>query len=59
MSANISVNPPGSIGCINFTSLVLDDNIALEGNESFIIKLESSSAVVTIIDDDGEYQLPF
>ena len=42
-------------GCIDFTLLVVDDNVALEGNETFIITIESTSAMamVNIIDDDG------
>ena len=42
------------MGCIDFTGLVVDDDIALEGDEAFTIMLEGSMAMVTIIDDDGK-----
>ena len=44
----------GRTACIDFTDLVVDDNITLEGNEAFTIKVGSSMAMVIIIDDDGE-----
>ena len=44
----------GRTACIDFTDLVVDDDIALEGNEAFTIKVGRSNAMVTIIDDDGE-----
>ena len=46
-----------SKACIDFTNLVVDDNIALEGDEAFTIVIGSSVAMVTIIDDDGMYGL--
>ena len=42
-----------SRACIDFSNLVVDDNIALEGDEAFTIVINSSMAMVTIIDDDG------
>ena len=41
------------MSCINFTKLVVDDDVAVEGDESFAIVIGSSMAMVTIIDDDG------
>ena len=46
----------GRRACIDFTDLVVDDTIALEGIEAFTIIVGSSMAMVTIIDDDGEYK---
>ena len=54
-SAQITINPPGPMACIDFTSLVVDDDVAMEGDEAFTIQVGDSVAVVTIIDDDGEY----
>ena len=39
--------------CIDFTNVVIDDNVGLEGNENFTILVGDSMAMVTIIDDDG------
>ena len=39
--------------CTDFSDLVVDDNIALEGKEAFIIVINTSMANVTIVDDDG------
>ena len=52
----ITVNPPGGMTCIDFTDLVVDDNVALEGDEAFAIMIlgTSAMAMVTILDDDGE-----
>ena len=52
-SAQVTVDPPGPSACIDFTDLVLDDNVALEGDEAFTILVGDSMAMVTIIDDDG------
>ena len=52
-SAEITVLS-GQTACIDFTDLVVDDTIALEGIEAFTIIVGSSMAMVTIIDDDGE-----
>ena len=61
--AFITVDAPGKRGCIDFTLLVVDDTVALEGNETFIITIENTSAMamVNIIDDDGNlsYKLEF
>jgi hypothetical protein len=51
-SAQITINPPGPMACIDFTSLVVDDDVAMEGDEAFTIQVGDSVAVVTIIDDD-------
>ena len=56
-SAQITINPPGPMACIDFTSLVVDDDVAMEGDEAFTIQIRDSVAVVTILDDDGEYIL--
>ena len=53
-SASITVQPPGPRACIDFTDLVVDDTIAVEGNQAFTIIVGSSMAMVTIIDDDGK-----
>ena len=53
----ILVTPPSTMACIDFTDLVVDDNIALEGDQNFTICVGDSSAWVTIVDDDGEYTL--
>ena len=46
--------PFSSRGCTDFTDLVVDDDIALEGTQAFTIIVGSSTAMVNIIDDDGE-----
>ena len=48
------MNPPGPEGCTNFEALVVDDTIALEGDEAFTIRVDGSMAMVTILDDDGK-----
>jgi len=53
-STSITVQPPGPRACIDFTDLVVDDTIAVEGNQAFTIIVGSSMAMVTIIDDDGK-----
>ena len=45
--------------CTNFLDLVVDDNFALEGDEAFIIIVNSSMAMVTIVDDDGRFVIKF
>ena len=52
-TAAITVNPSSTRACIDFTDLVVDDNIGREGNEAFTILVGGSMAMVTIIDDDG------
>ena len=54
-STTITVAPPGSKTCIDFTDLVIDDAIALEGDQNFTIIVGESVAWVTIIDDDGKF----
>ena len=56
-STTITVTPPSSVACIDFTNLVVDDDIALEGNQSFNICVGSSTAMVVIIDDDSEFSV--
>ena len=50
----MTVAPFSSRGCTDFTDLVVDDDIALEGTQAFTIIVGSSTAMVNIIDDDGE-----
>ena len=52
-STIITVPADARIACIDFTNLVVDDDI-LEGNQSFTIHVRDSMSVVTIIDNDGE-----
>ena len=56
-STTITVTPPSSVACIDFTNLVVDDSIALEGDQSFNICVGSSTAMVVIIDDDSEFSV--
>ena len=42
-----------SKGCTYFTELIVDDEVAAEGDEEFTIVIGSSMATVKIIDDDG------
>ena len=51
----IAVEPPGPVGCTDFLALVVDDDLALEGNEAFNIMIggTGSTTMVTILDDDG------
>ena len=53
-STTVTVTPPSSVACIDFTNIVVDDNIALEGDQSFNICVGDSTSMVVIIDDDGE-----
>ena len=53
-SSQVTVEPPGPSACIDFTDLVVDDSVALEGDEAFTILVGDSMAMVNIIDDDGE-----
>ena len=53
-STTVTVDPSSSRGCTDFTDLVVDDSVALEGNQSFTIVVGSSTAMVNIIDDDGK-----
>ena len=52
----ITMQPPGPVTCIDFTDLVNDDDVALEGDEAFTIAIIDTSvmAMVTILDDDGK-----
>ena len=52
-TATITLSPFSTRGCIDFTDLVVDDNIGREVNEAFTIVVGGSMAMVTIIDDDG------
>ncbi|CAI8024988.1 FRAS1-related extracellular matrix protein 2, partial [Geodia barretti] len=51
-STTITVPAGGSMACIDFTGLVVDDNIALEGDQSFTISVGGSTSMVVIVDDD-------
>ena len=42
------------MACIDFTDLVVNDNVALEGLEAFTILVGNSMSMVTVIDDDRE-----
>ena len=52
---SVTVSAFSSRACIDFTDLVVDDDIALEGDQAFTIVVGNSMAMVTIIDDDGEF----
>ena len=52
---SITVMAPGPRACIDFTDLVEDDDLALEGDEAFTIMINGAMAMVVIIDDDGGY----
>ena len=49
------MNPTSSKACTDFTDLVIDDSIALEGDQTFTILVGNSMAMVTIVDNDGEF----
>ena len=50
----------GSVkGCTDFLELVVDDDITAEGVEAFAIVVGSSTATVTIVDDDGKQVILF
>ena len=53
---NITIQPPGLVTCIDFSDIVVNDDAALEGNETFTIFIEDTplTAMVTILDNDGE-----
>ena len=55
-STTITIQPPGQVSCINFTDLIVKDDIALERDEAFSLFIVDTPAMtmVTIIDDDGE-----
>ena len=48
-------NNVGPIACTDFSDLVVDDDIALEGDQNFTILVDGSMAMVTIIDDDCKF----
>ena len=50
-------NNVGPIVCTDFSDLVVDDDIALEGDQNFTILVDGSMAMVTIIDDDCKFDL--
>ena len=52
---SITIMAGGVEACTDFFGLVVDDNIASEGDEAFTIVIYSSMAIVTIVDDDGTY----
>ena len=45
------------MACIDFTGLVVDDNIALEGDQNFTISVGGSTSMVVIVDDDSEFSV--
>ena len=47
---------PGTGTCIDFTDLIVNDNIGLEGDEAFSILIDGtpSMAMVTITENDRE-----
>ena len=51
----MTVAASSSRACIDFTDLVVDDDIALEGTQSFTIVIGTSTAMVNIIDDDSQF----
>ena len=55
----ITVDPPGPTACIDFTDLVVDDDLGLEGVEAFAISIRGHDkmAMVTILDDDGKFTI--
>ena len=54
LSATITVTPSSSTACIDFTDIVVDDVIANEGDQSFIVSVGNSTAMIVIVDDDSE-----
>ena len=52
----ITIEPPGPVSCIDFTDIIVNDDIGLEGEESFTIIIDGTPAMsmVTITEDDGE-----
>ena len=52
----ITILVPGTGMCIDFTDLLVNDDIALEGDEAFTIFIDGtpSVAMVTITESDGE-----
>ena len=52
----ITIEPPGPVSCIDFTDIIVNDDIGLEGDESFTIIIDGTPAMsmVTITEDDGE-----
>ena len=52
-STSITVIANTFSGCTNFLELVVDDDVAAEGDELFTIVVGSSMAMVIIVDDDG------
>ena len=55
----ITVDPPGPTACIDFTNLVVDDDLASEGDEAFTISIRENDemAMVVILDDDGKFTI--
>ena len=53
----ITIQPPGPASYIDFTDLIVNDNLGLEGDEAFALFIIDTPAMtmVTIIDDDGEF----
>ena len=55
----IIIPVPGTGTCIDFTDLIVNDNIGLEGDEAFSILIDGtpSMAMVTITEDDGKFSV--
>ena len=50
----ITVVPPNTRACTDFSELVVDDNIAFDEPQNFTIIVDNSTAWVQIIDDDSK-----
>ena len=50
----ITIPVPGTRTCIDFTDLIVNDDIALEGDEAFTIFIGGTPSMVTITENDGE-----
>ena len=52
----ITIEPPGPVSCIDFTDIIVNDDIGLEGYESFTLFIDDTPAMsmVTITEDDSE-----
>ena len=54
VNTTITVFSGSGRACINYTNFVVDNDVALEGEQKFNIYVGDSSALVAIVDDDGE-----
>ena len=53
-TTTITVVPPSTTGCTNFTDVLVDDNIPFEKPQNFTIIVDNSTAWVQTIDDDSK-----